>query len=1677
MKIRLFGLFCFIISLTTAQVKIDLSKKTKFSIKDTLEISFDLTELTQTYSDNDIFGNDQSNFKIRLDVGGEGRRIEFDLERSELEGNWKSKEIMIDLKERLIQSTGQGYIDLVQSSEDPYLFKYKSPSSMADLFGIVAPEYLEYLSISTEYINTNLNGDDTGNKVSNSESIVIEEGSFFQILPFDQTVVPKEQLMYVSAPIKNNLTELIEELNNDLLYNDDRFYQGSYPAWSQLIDIDGDGKQELLARIYNYYLGYDYDRVLNDEEKSKLISRIAAFDIEKINDSIVYRLNWMYDEKSEGTNLHAIDFDSDSDMDILTVPDVFHGTDYNKPKFYGDIFLRPNGLYINEGNGQVAIDSLNLIPAVKPGNFVQLDLDNELEILYARKQEEDNEFDLIIQELLNGEYSEEVTSYDFNYLTEGVGSIQMYDVNQDGYRDILIFASSSDFTGETSQMTLNDTRTCHFIAIYSDQGVITPSAENIEVIYEFQTPIMLGWEGDPMHFIELNDQKLILLNLIRGGDLFGEKVGDLPTSVLKAFKVENSQVTDVTSEVFPNDLDKSYFSLPNQPKIVDVNSDGLEDICWSTSEWTLGADLNYNIPIILNNGSYFEPRFFANRSYSGFNEMTDIDADGNIDASTSFYNVQQLGFESKWKEVFTWYELIMDDRDLDGIIDGVDNAPDNYNPDQRDFDNDGIGDENDNCPYIYNPNQEDLDNDGVGDVCTWSDTLYDDSISVLETTTTGSTIETDKLLSTEQLANYELDVSSHSEFLELNSSNQLILKKSLSESSSDLLKIPVVLSSLDRETIKQDTLELRVLRKLTWEANKATPQNGYVPYYYYSKTRGAIGHEESIVGPEQFFPMGNQKTFNITDLDGDGLLDIVGQKHQVWSSRKDSRYNILRNGYPAYLNFNEDWSISYYNEDKEKPDQLFHNADLFVLEDFDGDGEKELITLGEHYHSAFIDAPEGEEKTLAKNVFKDLGYLENKDYNDWGAKLIRYYTNDNGRYIDRTNFKVDNRSEGGDPFVSVFGHATGDIDNDGDIDLVLSVQTSHGRNLNVLTNDGEGNLKGAYYSEDQYGYSTGPEGPNLLIDITGDGNLDYFFSGVIGNNDPGKIGYLIGNGDGTFDLANAVFIEELSSDYGLAAKDIYNTDLDNDGTNEIIIYRSTGFGADHLVGDDSAFSNEILVLKVSNGSLTNVTTDFIPENSTSRMTAAASTLEYQDFDGDGVKDLVPVFFADPVFTEWQNSNGWGSGSFNGYWDAEFDGLVYLKFENGQFITKEVGQFNYTDEIPFYNSTEQSTNIGAKFFIRDINGDGVAEIIHHPFIGINLIVFVKDQVKPTIQLKENFTIDLGEDKVLELTFEDIDDGSFDDVLLDSSMLSRNNFDCSSIGEQTIEVKLIDHAGNESIQNFTFTITGDYCDSDEDGVLNKDDLCPNSQEGSIIDAAGCEVFALPSNTFSVSVTSATCPDSSNGSITISSSNTDYSYRYAIDDQAPQVLTDNTQTISNLSAGIYTICVTVDGVSDYQRCYTIEITEPAPLVASSRIDVSTRNLQLDLSGSEEYQVTLNGKTFLTSEDKLSLNLQPGMNRVEVATALDCQGVYFEEIFVSEEVKVYPNPTPGPLQLFVAGSDKEVTLSITSLSGSIIKKETLSVPANRIIETTLGNVSEGLYLITLNGTTVKTTHKVIKE
>lgn len=284
-------------------------------------------------------------------------------------------------------------------------------------------------------------------------------------------------------------------------------------------------------------------------------------------------------------------------------------------------------------------------------------------------------------------------------------------------------------------------------------------------------------------------------------------------------------------------------------------------------------------------------------------------------------------------------------------------------------------------------------------------------------------------------------------------------------------------------------------------------------------------------------------------------------------------------------------------------------------------------------------------------------------------------------------------------------------------------------------------------------------------------------------------------------------------------------------------------------------------------------------------------------------------------------------------------------------------------------------------------------------------------------------------------------------------------------------------NPGQEDFDGDGVGDVCDdSDLDSFFDNNDKCPESRYGITTDASGCEYFTLPKNAFSVSSVSYNCPGSSNGSITISPKDTNYSYRFSVNDEPSKVL-NNPQTIANLPAGVHKVCLTVNGVSNFETCYTIEITEAEPLSANSIVNFDTRTIELELKGSTEYTVSVNNTKTRTKEDNIRFNLRPGLNRIEVSTDLDCQGVYFEEIFVSEEVKVYPNPTSGPLQLFVTGEDKLIELSITTLNGVVLKSQSLSVPNNRIVETNLDALPQGMYIVKLSGKTVKTHHKIIKE
>ncbi|MDG1385792.1 MAG: M64 family metallopeptidase [Flavobacteriaceae bacterium] len=271
-----------------------------------------------------------------------------------------------------------------------------------------------------------------------------------------------------------------------------------------------------------------------------------------------------------------------------------------------------------------------------------------------------------------------------------------------------------------------------------------------------------------------------------------------------------------------------------------------------------------------------------------------------------------------------------------------------------------------------------------------------------------------------------------------------------------------------------------------------------------------------------------------------------------------------------------------------------------------------------------------------------------------------------------------------------------------------------------------------------------------------------------------------------------------------------------------------------------------------------------------------------------------------------------------------------------------------------------------------------------------------------------------------------------------------------------------------------------DDDNDGINDLDDLCENTPLNIIVDIRGCKVFNLPENNYKIEMTSSSCNEENDGSISISVEDEGLNYTLRIDGENSLNLNSTDgyqQTLSNLSPGVYQLCFTVEGESGYNQCFDINITEPPPLSASSKVNKSGKSMSFSLDGSDRYTIVHNGVERVFDISNPEIELKKGVNFIEVKTDKLCQGTYTEEVFISEKVEFYPNPTSDVVNLYIHGKDKTVDLKIVGRDGNIIGTSCRDIQSNRKVRVNLEQYPKGVYLIQTKGETVQKTIKIIRE
>ena len=235
------------------------------------------------------------------------------------------------------------------------------------------------------------------------------------------------------------------------------------------------------------------------------------------------------------------------------------------------------------------------------------------------------------------------------------------------------------------------------------------------------------------------------------------------------------------------------------------------------------------------------------------------------------------------------------------------------------------------------------------------------------------------------------------------------------------------------------------------------------------------------------------------------------------------------------------------------------------------------------------------------------------------------------------------------------------------------------------------------------------------------------------------------------------------------------------------------------------------------------------------------------------------------------------------------------------------------------------------------------------------------------------------------------------------------------------------------------------------------------------------------YRIKATNATCPGSNDGKIAVSfGKQLDYTVIVKNDNgfEKTEKVTGTTYSLTGLAAGNYSVCFTIEGATNYKQCFEVVISQPQDL-SVFKSAVADNHVTYSLSGGTRYTVTHNGRSMETTGDVIRVPLRRGRNLIRITAENECQGVFEEEMYHTDNHKLilFPNPTTGQFSVILPHGEEEVTVEVISILGQSVMKEKRRVSLNGLISMNISALPNGIYLVKVNGKTVKHVAKVIKK
>ncbi|SEO64952.1 IPT/TIG domain-containing protein [Mucilaginibacter gossypiicola] len=229
--------------------------------------------------------------------------------------------------------------------------------------------------------------------------------------------------------------------------------------------------------------------------------------------------------------------------------------------------------------------------------------------------------------------------------------------------------------------------------------------------------------------------------------------------------------------------------------------------------------------------------------------------------------------------------------------------------------------------------------------------------------------------------------------------------------------------------------------------------------------------------------------------------------------------------------------------------------------------------------------------------------------------------------------------------------------------------------------------------------------------------------------------------------------------------------------------------------------------------------------------------------------------------------------------------------------------------------------------------------------------------------------------------------------------------------------------------------------------------------------------------IATNSVTCKGQNNGSINITAAQSANYSAVITGNGLNKTYTFSTEkNIGDLSPGTYNVCITDAALANIKQCFDLVITEPKDLSVYTSVNEATEMVNITMDGGASYDIKLNGVSYKTTNNTISLPLNKGSNALTVGTDKLCQGIIEKIINISGSLP-YPNPFQNTLHINI-GKRTAITviLKIYSLNTGLLKLTKNYTNQSGVISMDVSGLEKGVYSLNVTVDGKETVYKIIK-